>query len=530
MKKHTSTFRVLTDATASSTQRPRLHRAFALILCLFAMLCVSVPSLAAHRITGAAIRYQPYPNYYDIGGYTTTPYAAAQAYMNKGYCHSSSYQASCQVTKATSAITCNGGCGIYWTAEYTYMWHDPNGQYPDQGPYTGQLSAGSLVGCPTGYYLHMDSQTTYCWADDRTPNINKNKGSCPAGQCCGVGNPIMPAIGNKYQIETDYRSAGAASLTLRRYYNSIGTSPLSSLGVNWRHEYDRSIGIGTAQGQTAAAALDASSSYVFPAPVRQDPNASTSGIAVPMTPSVAVSRADGKVLYFSLLNGKWTADADVADQLVQLTDSTGKITGWQYTASPNDEVETYDANGRLLSITNRAGLTQTLAYDQQGRLNSVTDGFGHALVFAYGASGRLTTVTDPAGGAYQFEYDGPSGNCTSTVCNNLTAVTYPNGSKRIYWYNESSFTGSRNLAHALTGITDENGARFATYTYDVNGNAISTEHAGGIEKYSVAYPQQYAQSTVTDPLGTTRAYNFQTVQGVVRHSGLSQPGGSGCNA
>ncbi|MCO3156978.1 RHS repeat protein, partial [Pseudomonas aeruginosa] len=39
----------------------------------------------------------------------------------------------------------------------------------------------------------------------------------------------------------------------------------------------------------------------------------------------------------------------------------------------------------------------------------------------------------------------------------------------------------------LTGITDENGARYATWTYDDQGRAISSEHANGAEKVSLAY-------------------------------------------
>ena len=58
-----------------------------------------------------------------------------------------------------------------------------------------------------------------------------------------------------------------------------------------------------------------------------------------------------------------------------------------------DNVETYDTTGKLLSITSRAGVVQTMSYDGSGRLSSVTDNFGHQLIFSYDASGKLSSVT-----------------------------------------------------------------------------------------------------------------------------------------
>jgi YD repeat-containing protein len=45
----------------------------------------------------------------------------------------------------------------------------------------------------------------------------------------------------------------------------------------------------------------------------------------------------------------------------------------------DDETETHSSAGRLLSLQNRAGLTQNLEYDERGRLMSVRDAFGACL-------------------------------------------------------------------------------------------------------------------------------------------------------
>lgn len=173
----------------------------------------------------------------------------------------------------------------------------------------------------------------------------------------------------------------------------------------------------------------------------------------------------------------------------------------------------------MQSITDRAGLTQTLAYDPNGHLISVTDATGRQLTFTYDTSSRIATMTDPAGGLYTYTYD---------ASNNLSAVTYPDGKAKTYLYNEPANTSGANLPNALTGIVDENGNRYATYSYDTSGRAISTGHANGADLYTLAYDTN--STVVTDPLGTARTYNFTTVLGVVKSTGVNQPGGSGCAA
>lgn len=126
----------------------------------------------------------------------------------------------------------------------------------------------------------------------------------------------------------------------------------------------------------------------------------------------------------------------------------------------------------------------------------------------------VSMLTDPAGGVYRYTYD---------VNKNLTSVTYPDGSSKTYHYENAS------LPQALTGITDENGSRFATYTYDAQGRATSSEHAGGAERVSLVYNAD-GTTTVTDALNTARTHRLQTVLGVVKSTGQSQPGGAGCAA
>ena len=95
----------------------------------------------------------------------------------------------------------------------------------------------------------------------------------------------------------------------------------------------------------------------------------------------------------------------------------------------------------------------------------------------------------------------------------LSTVTYPGGAQRTYLYNEPAFTGGASLPNALTGIVHEDGQRYATFTYQADGRAISTEHAGAVDKFGVQYNAD-GTSTVTTPLGTTQQRTFNTVLGV----------------
>jgi YD repeat-containing protein len=142
--------------------------------------------------------------------------------------------------------------------------------------------------------------------------------------------------------------------------------------------------------------------------------------------------------------------------------ATGTQTGWQL-LKPDDSIETYTLTGLLSSITSRTGLVTNLTYDGKNRLVGVTGPFGHTLSFVNDGDGRVTQITAPDGGVYSYAYS-PAGN--------LTSVNYPNGGQRQYLYENTNFL------NALTGIIDENGQRFATWTYDSQGRATSSQHGG----------------------------------------------------
>ncbi len=114
---------------------------------------------------------------------------------------------------------------------------------------------------------------------------------------------------------------------------------------------------------------------------------------------------------------------------------------------------------------------------------------------------------------YQYTY-GLSGN--------LSSVTYPDNKVHTYHYNEQIYTNNTDLPNALTGITDETGVRYATYTYDAEGRAYITEHAGGVDRHTLTYNTDGSNTITTDPLGSNYTRQFQTILGVIKAIGQSQ--------
>jgi YD repeat-containing protein len=362
------------------------------------------------------------------------------------------------------------GNSITWYAHY-------EGCAPGQPPCTGEFS-------------YQEPDLNVC---GRVEDAPKSAGK-PANCNC-EGDPINAADGNLFESELDYIGTGAFPLHAERFYNSMPGN-LSGWGNGWRGYYDRSIVV-LSHGTYASA-----------------------------------KRMDGKVYRFYLNNNVWTADSDITDHLVQTQ------TGWTYT-NANNETETYDTSGKLIFITSQTGQTQNLTYScgptvsatcpvptptaiapYPNLLITVSDQFGRQLHFTYDAYQRVASMTDPSGGKYMYAYSG------TAYSDNLVSVTYPDSKVRTYLYGESAYTSGASLPHNLTGILDESNQRYSTWNYDSTGRAVSSEHAVGVEKTILDFSSGIG-TVVSDPSGSTRTHQFQTILGVIKSSGVTrQPDGA----
>ncbi|MBB6243674.1 putative toxin [Rhodanobacter sp. MP1X3] len=316
------------------------------------------------------------------------------------------------------------------------------------------------------------------------------------------GDPINASSGNKFQQDTDYRDS--AWLTFRRFYNSRAQVASATLGVRWRHSFDRSLDI-----------------------LRSSPG--SSGISV-----IVLARPDGTREQFQQSSGAWVAEADNPDTLTEQDDASGNPTGYTVFVAAPHQSEQYSPTGLLQSITDQAGTVTTLAYStattpasvapQPNLLLTVTDPNGRTLQFIYNSSALLSTVTVPDGGVLTYGYDSTTGN--------LTSVQYPDGKTLQYVYNESSLTSGTNLPNALTGVIDEAGIRFENTGYNSANHAISSSFATGADLTTFSYDtaSSYSDSaTVTTPLGLTTTVGFQNILGAPKAGSSSLPCGTQCN-
>lgn len=292
-----------------------------------------------------------------------------------------------------------------------------------------------------------------------------------------LGNPIVPATGEKIQAETDFTAAGADPLVFERTYRSRWSTSVRhaarpALGPQWIHNHEASL-------------------FIVPG-------------TSPQVAHVTLPNGDISSFSRSAATGAWVP-ANGRDNLTDTED------GRQFRRAGEDSLRLFDGDGRLLLHTRRNGWQLRYAYGPEGLLASVTNAFGRQLLFTWNASQRLAGVNQPDGGTLAFEYD---------AAGRLAAVTYPDASRRRYHYENAAYPG------ALTGITDEAGARFATWTYDDSGRAISSEHAGGVQAWRFAYTVGAAAPgtvSVTDPRGTQRRLAYGTAGQQVALTSANQP-------
>jgi YD repeat-containing protein len=218
---------------------------------------------------------------------------------------------------------------------------------------------------------------------------------------------------------------GANTLLFRRFYNSTDTSS-ENLSDGWERSYARKVVIQytTITTRDYLASGNVSSQYADPA------TACTNGFdeIKPSVPSWTAALATysngncvlekngtviGTVSVHSTGGSFTPSPTPVAYDVIRddgqlirfMIDGNGAIinppgvniklqkTGSGFTVNDgNDNVEQYDATGKLLTVTSRSGVVQTMSYDGSGRLSGVSDSFGHQLILNYDGKGRLTMV------------------------------------------------------------------------------------------------------------------------------------------
>jgi YD repeat-containing protein len=402
-----------------------------------------------------------------------------------------------------------GPSGYWWAYNINSPRWGNSGPWPylplfqcNDQQFPGFVSNSCRPKCDVGFYLG--------------PNNNcQPLAACPNGLCeqpeLGVpntctGNPINTATGNKFQTEPDFIWGNGLKFT--RYYNGSSVAE-QGLGIGWKHNLMRRI-------VPVAPILDGvSSSYLSIAPKDADPDwlAYYGLINISSVSSVAqylLEREDGKRFAFSSNGQAQSSTAENPYQLIISPDG--------FTVKEGTNTESYDKQGKLTQIAMLNGQSMAFSYDESGRLSKIVDKLGRQLVFNYESSIYLSSVQADEVTVASYAYD----------AGRLSKVTYADNTSRQYLYEDT-----RNPT-LLTGLIDESGQRFASWAYNEQGQAISSEHAGGVDKFTLNFGGEPASGTrwteETDPLGSVRRYQFKLVAGTWRLQAKDQPGGAGCSA
>jgi len=314
--------------------------------------------------------------------------------------------------------------------------------------------------------------------DPTTLRDSKANGPCD-------GNPVQIYSGNKVETEIDFGAVGEMGLHLTRTLNN-NSGLVGMFGPKWATASDQRL--------------------LFEGPLIQgEPT------------NVRIYRADGSNVVFQRDTGtsRWQLlSGDKNSYFVERIPGTPTLR----VVYSSGHTETYHQNGSILNHLNQHGVGWFFDYVDSARvLNAATPNStlrsiyrtgGQAIHITWGTRfGRqvVLSVTAPDGNQYSYEYEPHA-----TFWGSLRTVTFPATPRTIGGAPISDTTGYvMDPAHNYAG-KEINGVRYSMFTYDGLGQALTSEHAGGVERFRFAYSDtawgRYV--FVTNPLGqkTTHTY------------------------
>ena len=511
--------------------------------------------IVGRKPSGVTSTYAYSTNGWTVGSWQTTPLAACQEFVSTlvtkgqnecGEGTVSNIVEECRAEAATSYATYEGGairvltrgyykplilsppahCGdMTYLDRYQYRGITVKGDYgPDAcPPNSTSATVTNLCTCDKNFSPGPDQQS--CVPTVVTNNTQKSGGMCGSEKKSSIpsfGNPIFPLTGSKKETLNLGLELSGQSFSL--IYDSTPKVPLPQALVDQKYGEPDSLQ-STAFGELWLSNFNKKLGFDLSRKI------------------VRATRGNGEVVNFTSLDSiVFLPQLDTKDQLTAVGE------GYLYLDAENLTQEIFNPDGQLVRATRASGESWTYQYSDAstpastapgvGYLLSIQDNFGRSLNLKYALDGKVSSITDPAGQLVQFTYTG----------NNLTKLTWPNAKFKQFLYENPTFPW------ALTGVIDERGKRYATFGYDTAGRAVSTEHTGGVDRYSVTYAspplimlkdvydpesqtnrrtltwQAPITPVVTTPTGAPITLGVLNVLGYPKSSSRSQAAGAGCDA
>lgn len=235
-----------------------------------------------------------------------------------------------------------------------------------------------------------------------------------------VGDPVDVATGNATDVYTDLvGSEGISGLGWVRSWNSLSDAGVLGMG------YSTLLDMGVAPGAGAGA------------------------------PAWWVQGPSGRMFAF---------EADGSGGFVRPAEFDGDLTvdgSGAGTIGFDDGSEwVFDADGRIVSLTDADGVATAVARDSNGRATKLVSSLGPEMTFGWTDTGRVESVTADDSRTVTYAYD-PRGN--------LSGVTGPDNKTTVL---------ENDTAGRLVKVVDPTGVETLTNTYDAEGRVVSQTEAG----------------------------------------------------
>jgi len=380
------------------------------------------------------------------------------------------------------------------------------------------LSLGALLPHPVaaedGFCPANLEQSDPCGGADAGAKPDSGSARPPSLPAVTLGNPISLVTGAKRQRETDFALDGAP-LAFHRHYDSAGSDIDVGLGLGWRHSLSvalffaadggleivessgRRVRFDPASEESGGPAGDAADE---PSGTLDATSGNAADIAGDVTttgtaPAGTPSRAD-RVVYRARLPSDGFVRTYGGGFVWHLPDGRTLRFQGSFLVRIDWPAAAFSAGGAPRSLA---------LYYRQRRLASVTDEIGRVLRLEYA----------PSGAAALRDFDGPR---AQALAGHLSALVLPDGRRVTYGYDtrgnlaEARFEdGTARLYHYedplwpnhLSGLTERTGTRFATWRYDERGRAVASEHAGGVERVTLAFDAPADRGDAVGAIGTT---------------------------
>lgn len=295
----------------------------------------------------------------------------------------------------------------------------------------------------------------------------------------GRGNPIYMSNANKIERDLDFADNDVeAPLFFERIYNRNGRGGIAQLfgtGSTWFTNFDYQY-----------------EDWQF-----------------------AARRPDGTTIYFN--------SEAVGDRHMELKPDPVRYVvhhdNGTFTLHRGDGVvEVYESAGsggftRVLEIKNKRGVGWTFSYGgtggQEQQPSAITHTSGKKIRIEY-ANHRVSKVWDTAGNLYQYTGDSLQGS---------SSVIYPDGMNLTYHYSQEDGMPAGQGQLELTGKSYD-GVRYSRFRWASAASGwenmrvpVSSEHAGGVEKFQFRYTIKGGTGSIesveeTNPLGKKATYRF----------------------